>query len=181
MQEQRSALLIMDVQFGPLWGAYKKEEILSVIQAMIKKAEDEEIPIIYTQHEELPGGFLIRGSQFWQLDPVISPRPQDIIIHKQAADAFYQTSLEEELKVLGINHLVVTGARTEFCVDTTCRAALSLGFAVTLVEDGHTTVDGTIPAETIIKHHNHTLSTVNTPHNKVSVMPADKIKFGAYV
>lgn len=177
MQEEKVALLVMDVQFGPLWGTYKKEETLRVIEKLIAKAEKEKIPIIYTQHEELPGGFLERGSPFWQFEQGISPQSEDTIIYKQATDAFYHTPLKDELRKREITNLVVVGARTEYCVDTTCRAAIALGFHVTLVKDGHTTVDGVIPADTIIKHHNHHLNTVATPSTKISVIPSDQIVF----
>ncbi|WP_425341255.1 isochorismatase family protein [Brevibacillus borstelensis] len=50
---------------------------------------------------------------------------RDVVIAKQATDAFYQTPLKEEWKKRGITHLVIAGARTEYCVDTTCRSAIS--------------------------------------------------------
>ncbi|WCN36543.1 isochorismatase family protein [Aneurinibacillus uraniidurans] len=177
MQEQKTALLVIDAQIGPLWGTYKKEETLSVIQHIIAKAEKASITIIYIQHEELPGGMLAKGSPFWQFTPEISPRPEDFVIPKQAADAFYQTTLTDELQKREINHLVVTGVRTEYCIDTTCRAAITRGFHVTLVEDGHTSADAVIPAETIIQHHNHTLRTIGTPDRSIHVLPADQIVF----
>lgn len=43
---------------------------------------------------------------------------------------------------------------TSYCVDTTCRSAIAAGLDVTLIKDG------IIPAEQIIKHHNHHLSMV---------------------
>ncbi len=78
---------------------------------------------------------------------------------------------------MGVNHLVVVGARTEYCVDTTCRRAVTLGFDVTLAADGHTTGDGAIPADFIIKHHNHNLSTVKTIHNQIKVIPSEDVTF----
>jgi hypothetical protein len=47
-----------------------------------------------------------------------------------ASDSFHQTPLLDELRRLGVTHLVVTGMQTEFCVDTTCRRAISLGYSV---------------------------------------------------
>ena len=177
MHNSKTVLVVIDAQFGILWDTYKKEETLSVIQNLIEKANQKGIPVIYTQHEEAQGGLLARGSQFWQIQQEILPRPGDLIIHKQAADSFYETSLQEELDKKGINHLIITGARTEFCVDTTCRSAILRGFAVSLVEDGHTTVDGVIRAEEIIKHHNLTLQNIGNPQRMIQVVPAEKISF----
>lgn len=177
MENNRTALVVIDAQFGILWDTYKKEETLSVIKNLIEKANQKGIPVIYTQHEDAEGGLLAKGSQFWQIQQEISPRPEDLIIHKQAADSFYQTSLQEDLNRLGITNLIITGARTELCVDTTCRSAVLRGFDITLVEDGHTTVDGVIPAEAIIKHHNLTLRNIGNPQRMIHVVPSEKISF----
>ncbi|MBS4172239.1 cysteine hydrolase family protein [Bacillus sp. FJAT-49736] len=176
MIKNRSALLLMDLQFGPLWGTINKEEVICTIKKLIEKAKLENVPIIYTQHEELTGGILIRNSPFWQLEESLVPG-HDIIIPKLATDAFYQTKLNEILADLGVTHLVIAGARTEYCVDTTCRVAISLGYDVILVEDGHTTVDGILPAKRIIDHHNYHLSTVGTPERKIKVMKESDIGF----
>ena len=48
--------------------------------------------------------------------------------------------------------------QTEYCVDTSCRAAADLGYKVVLVRDGHSTFDnGVLTAEKIVAHHNRTL------------------------
>jgi nicotinamidase-related amidase len=56
---------------------------------------------------------------------------------------------------MGIKNLVIVGVQTEFCVDTTCRTAFSLGYKNILVSDGHSTFDSPIlTAAQIIEHHN---------------------------
>ena len=62
------------------------------------------------------------------------------------------------LKDLGVKELLITGLQTEYCVDTACRAALSHGYDVVLVEDGHSTGDADLPAEEIVRHHNALLA-----------------------
>jgi nicotinamidase-related amidase len=56
---------------------------------------------------------------------------------------------------LDVEHLVVCGMQTEFCVDATVREAERRGFRVTLVGDAHATypVDG-MSAEQIVAHVN---------------------------
>jgi len=73
-------------------------------------------------------------------------------------DAFQATNLQRELESKGIKRLIVTGVQTEYCVDTTCRRAYSLGYDVTLVKDAHSTWDTDhLSAPQIIAHHNHVL------------------------
>ena len=69
--------------------------------------------------------------------------------------------------------------QTELCVDTTCRRAISLGFDVTLVSDGHTTIDGDLPAESIIGHHNAVLPRLAHPSHRVLVRPGSEVSFTA--
>ncbi|WP_462413516.1 cysteine hydrolase family protein [Neobacillus sp. Marseille-QA0830] len=175
MKQKKSALILIDLQVGPLYGVYKREETLAVIQDVIRKVEEEDIPIFYIQHEEQPGGFLERGAPFWGFAEGIAPRESDFVIHKQSTDSFFETPLHQELTTLGITDLVVAGARTEYCVDTTCRRAITLGYDVTLIADGHTTADGIIPAEKIIQHHNHNLSTIKTTANEIKVIPRQNL------
>ncbi|WP_413299484.1 cysteine hydrolase family protein [Bacillus sp. 1P10SD] len=177
MSDLKSALLVIDMQVGPLYETYKKEETLAKVMDIIAKAEEKQIPIFYIQHEEQAGGFLERGTPFWQFIDGVAPRSSDCIINKKSTDAFHETSLQDELLSLGVSQLIVAGARTEYCVDTTCRRAVTLGFNVTLVSDGHTTADGAIPAEMVIKHHNHHLSNVKTIDHEITVMPAAQIVF----
>ena len=64
---------------------------------------------------------------------------------------------------LGVEHLIVCGYATEFCVDTTIRQAAALGYAITLAADAHTTHDKPhASGELIRRHHNATLSSIES-------------------
>ena len=56
--------------------------------------------------------------------------PEDEIIVKHRASAFYNTSLEPELRMLGIQVLIIAGTTTSFCVDSTVRDAYARDFDV---------------------------------------------------
>jgi nicotinamidase-related amidase len=83
---------------------------------------------------------------------------EDTLIEKRTPDAFHKTNLYETLESRSIKNIVVAGLQTEYCVDTTCRRAFSLGYDVILVKDTHSTWDTPIfEAEQVIKHHNSVL------------------------
>jgi nicotinamidase-related amidase len=75
-------------------------------------------------------------------------------------------------------HLIVAGCMTEYCVDTTVRRAVSLGFDVTLAADGHGTWNSpTLNAGQIIDHHNRLLDQFSAGHAAVTVTSASAVAF----
>lgn len=85
----------------------------------------------------------------------IAPQEGDNIVEKTTPDSFHKTNLNEVLQEKGIEHVIISGMQTEYCVDTTTRRAFSEGYKVTLVSDAHSTFDtDVLRAEDIVKHHN---------------------------
>lgn len=70
----------------------------------------------------------------------VAPVADEIVINKTASGVFSSTNLHYVLNNLGIEALFVTGVYTNECVETTVRDACDLGYLVTLIEDGCTTV-----------------------------------------
>jgi nicotinamidase-related amidase len=156
-----TALLIIDVQmtmFAENDPVYQGETLLAKLKVLIAKARAAGTPVIYIQHSENSGD-LAEGSPGWQIHSAIAPLPGEPVVHKLHPDSFQGTVLQEELQKRGINRLIVAGLQTEFCIDTTCRRAYSLGYYVTLVKDAHSTWDTKVlNAPQIIDHHNQVLS-----------------------
>ncbi len=158
---EKKALLVIDVQnemFQAGNEVFKGNELLRGIKTIIKQARAIGIPVIYIQHNEPAGYSLESGTYLWEIHSEITPREGDIIVQKNTPDSFLKTTLEEELKRRGIEHLILMGIQTEVCVDTTCRSAFSKGYKVTLVSDLHSTwPNSELSAEQIINHHNGVL------------------------
>jgi nicotinamidase-related amidase len=172
------ALLIIDVQVGIIEGfhAYRGREVLEQINRLLSLARASNVPIIYIQHDGAAGDPLEAGSEGWQIHSAIKPHAEDLIIRKRASDSFFETTLQRELETRGIKHLVVTGCQTEYCVDTTARRAVSLGYDVTLISDAHTTVDNKVlTAAQIIAHHNALLDGFDAGSHAIAVKPAEEV------
>ncbi len=174
-----TALLVIDAQVGLFEGAHRREEIVARIADLIGKARVAATPVIYIQHDDhTPGGLLEVQSPGWQIHPGIAPSETDIVVHKQTSDSFYETSLQRELDAFDVGRLVITGMRTEYCVDTTARRAVSLGYDVTLAADAHTTrANAVLTAEQIIAHHNATLDDFGNDDHVVVTAAARTIEF----
>ncbi|MFF3921042.1 cysteine hydrolase family protein [Paenibacillus lactis] len=154
----KTALLVIDVQnemFDEGNPVYEGERLLTNIKQLIAKARKDNAPVFYIQHSDEG---LEKGSEAWRIHADIAPATMDTIIHKTKPDSFYQTTLEDELKRHGIEHLVLAGMQTDLCVDTTCRRAVSMGYRVTLASDAHSTWNNSaLTAQQIIDHHNDVL------------------------
>jgi len=66
----------------------------------------------------------------------IAPSPQDIVIRKHKASAFFGTPLSGFLNDLRADSLLVTGTTTSGCVRASVIDAFSLNFRVAIVEEG---------------------------------------------
>ncbi|WP_197029304.1 cysteine hydrolase family protein [Alicyclobacillus macrosporangiidus] len=132
--------------------------LLERIRLLIAKARSCGAPVIYIQHNEGPGEPLETNTPAWHIHSAVAPMEGDVIIQKRTPDSFHNTNLQDELDRLGVRRLILAGLKTEMCVDTTCRRAVSLGYDVVLAKDAHSTWDsGNLTASEIIEHHNHVL------------------------
>jgi nicotinamidase-related amidase len=156
-----TALLLVDIQqcmFTPPLVPYQGDAVVARIAALLARARARRAPIFHVQHEGGEGSGLAKGSPGWAHHPAVAPRAGEPVVEKRHSSAFHATELHAQLTRSGIDHLVIAGLQTEYCVDSACRTAVALGYRVTLVADGHTTFDTPIlPAVQIIAHHNHTL------------------------
>ena len=67
--------------------------------------------------------------------PELKPQPQDVVITKQRASAFFGTPLGAHLTQLGVQTLIVCGESTSGCVRASAVDAYSHGYHVVLVEE----------------------------------------------
>ena len=181
-----TALLVVDVQRGilDLPNLARKKDIdraldqtVARIAGLIQRARDAALPVIYVQHDGGPGHRLEPETSGWPIRPEVSPRSGDLVVHKRASDAFFETTLESELTARAIRQLIVCGCMTQFCIDTTVRRAVSLGYDVILASDGHMTADThSLTFEQIIAHHNSLLDGFDAGEREVRVCSASEIR-----
>jgi nicotinamidase-related amidase len=165
------ALLIIDMQTGLYDGPekpYERERLLDNINQLIERARNANAPIFVAQHTGPAGSPIAAGSPLWQLCQGLAvDESRDRLFNKTRPSCFLGTDLEQQLKDAKVNELVIVGMKTQFCIDTTCRVAVELGFSVVLPEDGHSCMDTpALKAEAIIEHHNATLAGAFVKHTR---------------
>jgi nicotinamidase-related amidase len=174
----KSALVIIDVQVGlvRLMPPELQDRVLSNIAVLLSKARSSGIQVLFIQHDGPKGHPLEAETSAWAIHPSILPMSGEPVIRKKASDSFFETGLAEELQTGEIRHLIIVGGMTEYCVDTTCRRAVTLGYDVTLVADAHLTRDTPVlTAAQIIAHHNLLLDGFAAGTRSIAVTPTGEI------
>jgi len=168
-----TALLIIDMQCGVVAGeqpAARLDSVLENLNLAIAKARRYGFPVIFVQHEEAG---LERDSAGWQLHPALSQESGDHRIFKRYGDSFCDTPLAELLDTLGVRQLWLGGCATDFCVDSTLRNAVSRGFQITVIRDGHTTLSAfALRGEQVIDHFNAVWDATNATPQPLHVTDA---------
>ena len=84
---------------------------------------------------------VVRGT--WGAAPAkgLEPRRGDFVVEKTRMNAFHGTNLENLLRGLGVEALVITGAWTNFSIEHTARHAADAGYNAIVVTDGTSTID----------------------------------------
>lgn len=176
----KTAVLVIDVQQALCEGpgaVHDGPGTIARINTVTQRARAAGVPVVFIQHES-PTGELVFQSAGWQLTRGLKAEPADARVRKTTPDSFLRTDLPAMLAAQGIEQLVVCGMHTEFCVDTTTRRALALGYPVTLVADAHTSAGNqAIAATDVIAHHNATLTNISSFGPRVVAVTSADLQF----
>ena len=76
-----------------------------------------------------------------RVDDSVAPRPGELIIQKTTSGPLNSTKLDQTLRVLGIDTVIVTGVVTDVCVAQTAREFGDRDFNAIVVEDACASTD----------------------------------------
>jgi nicotinamidase-related amidase len=76
------------------------------------------------------------GSRESEILDEIAPLENELVITKGASGVFNSTAIDQILRNLGVDTLIMTGVVTNYCVETAVRDAGDRGYNVILVSDG---------------------------------------------
>lgn len=143
----KEALLLIDIQSDYFPGGRMElagmEDAAKKVVSLIKAFRITGKPIFFIKHLSVrPGAtFFIPGTLGADIHASIQPLPEETVIEKHFPNSFFQTELLSRLKEADVTNLVVCGAMSHMCIDTTVRAAKELGFTSTLIADACVTRD----------------------------------------
>lgn len=156
----KQGLIIIDVQNDYFPGGSME---LSAMEAagdncrrLLDWFRDKTAPIIHIQHLSVrPGStFFVPNTEGAEINQRVKPEADEPVVQKNFPSAFRDTGLNEMLQESGIEQLVVCGAMSHMCVDTTVRAAFDLGYQCQVISDACATKDlefegRAVPASTV--------------------------------
>lgn len=148
------ALLIVDVVIAYLEpGSPLYDPAFAVALAsnerLVAAARGAGVPVIFTNVVYRAGGrdgglffrkvpalaAFLEGSPMGAFPSTLQPTPDELVVTKQYASAFFGTSLAATLTSMGIDTLLVTGFSTSGCVRATTLDALQNGFTPFVVAE----------------------------------------------
>lgn len=153
-----ACLILIDLQNEYLAGPIAvsgAEEAINKAATLLRSARSNGTPIFHVAHRGKPGGLFDRRSERGQFVAALAPLPEEPIVEKTLPNAFAGTDLNTQLSKTGRQNLLLAGFMTHMCVSSTARAALDLGYRVTIVAEACATRDlpdgfgGTVPASVI--------------------------------
>lgn len=141
MLPKNSALLVIDVQNGideaDYWGGNRNNpDAEKNIGSLVEHWRTNGRPVIFVKHDSVNERSPFRpGQPGNKLKSMATPREGESIITKSTANAFVNTSLQEELLRYRIQELVIVGFVTNNSVEATARMAGDLGYSTYVVSD----------------------------------------------
>lgn len=149
MPHRHPALMVVDVQraFDEWEVAGKRRnnpDAVARIVDLLAAFRTSGAPIFHIRHEGTkPNSTFLPSRSGYAVKDEARERAGEPVIVKRVNSAFIGTDLETRLRASNIVSLVICGATTNHCVETTTRMAGNLGFDTALVRDATWTFDRT--------------------------------------
>ncbi len=142
-----TALIVIDVQRAfDLWEAAGKRrnnpDAVARIADLLAAFRAASAPIFHIRHRSTrpDSSFALDGPGYPVKDEARELADEPVVV-KEVNSAFIGTNLETRLRTADVRSVVICGATTNHCVETTTRMAGNLGFDAWLVRDATWTFD----------------------------------------
>jgi nicotinamidase-related amidase len=140
-------LIIVDVQNDYFSGGAMQlvgmDEAAACCRKLLDHFRAAQLPVFHIQHlSTRPGaGFFVPDTPGCAIHDNLQPLVGEAHIIKHFPSAFRDTNLHELLRLEGITELLICGAMSHMCIDTTVRAAFDRGYQCRVAADACATRD----------------------------------------
>ena len=146
---QKPAVIVIDLirAYTTPGEAFYADGVVSAVRESVEllaACREAGVPIIYTKVLYHPNGAdgglfvrkvpalrkLVAGEPMAEIDPLIPPAADDLVIAKNYPSCFFGTTLASTLFSLGVDTTILIGCSTSGCVRATAIDAIQYGFRV---------------------------------------------------
>ena len=142
MEGRHMVLLVIDAQ---IWltekELYNYENFISGTKSIIEAARENDIEVIYVQHDDGPGTGFSKDDAEFEINQEFYPHEGEKRYVKTVSSAFQGTGLKEYLKDKNEDTVVIVGLLTNFCMDATIKSAFEMGLKIIVPAGTNTTFD----------------------------------------
>ena len=130
------------------------DDLIDKCRRLIEQARSHGIPVLFVRHIDDEDAV---DESLTDIHPSLGRRGDEAVVTKRFGSAFFQTDLEQRLRDIGAQRLVVCGLATFGCVNATVMCAVCKEYDVVVVEDAHgNPANGPYSAAEVIEHFNRT-------------------------
>lgn len=143
----KQALIIVDIQndyfSGGKMALVGMEAASQKARRVLEMFRTKNMPIFHIQHvsNRPEATFFLPETDGAEIHESVTPRVGEPVIQKHFPNCFMATSLQDQLNNMGVEEIIICGAMSHMCIDTTVRAAFELGFNCLVVSDACATRD----------------------------------------
>lgn len=150
-------LLVVDTQKGCFdERLYAFETVRDNIKLLIAEARENNVEVIYVQHDDGPGGDLDKATDRYGIYEDFAPVNGERRFEKNVNSAFHpMTGLTEYLNSRGEKDIITIGVSTDYCMDATIKSGFEKGFRLFVPEYTNSTYDNPyFDKETAYRYYN---------------------------
>jgi nicotinamidase-related amidase len=123
----------------------RAERIIPNLQELVEAARMKNVPVVYSNDAHYENDFEIKkrwedhalkGTPGAEVIPELEPGERDFLVDKRTYDGFFETGLDQLLRSMGVNTIVLCGLHTNMCVRHTAAGAFFRGYDIIIAEDG---------------------------------------------
>lgn len=149
-------LLVIDIQKGITdERLYDFEGFIKNTVRIIEAARQNNVEIIYVQHDDGPGtGFSI-GDEEFEIADQVTPLQGEKRYIKETNSCFGNKELAAYLEIKNEDTLMIVGLQTNFCIDASVKSAFERGYKVIVPKRTNSTFDNAyMDKETTYRYYN---------------------------
>lgn len=131
-----SALIVIDAQNTYTEGIMKLDGMDAALQeckTLLDRFRSAGRPVFHIQHDAGEGSPYDLHNHSGQIISLVAPIEGEAVITKHYPSSFAQTELNKLLEETQVKDLILVGFMSHMCVNSTARAAFSLGYNPTVV------------------------------------------------